>query len=80
MHHFKMLDKWLNLVYIDAFSHARITQNKNKNVSLEFNGYDVRLSDYSNDEVYLKNKDNILYDINKSTKIKEYNTELLQTV
>ena len=31
---FQVIDKWENMVYIDAFSHAKITQNNNANMRL----------------------------------------------
>jgi type II restriction enzyme len=80
IHHFKMLDKWENMVYIDAFSHAKITQNKNRNVVLGVIKDDISLSDFSKNEVYLKYKENILYTpINKDT-MKNYNKDLLNTI
>jgi len=80
IHHFKMLDKWENMVYIDAFSHAKITQNKNRNVVLGVIKDDISLSDFSKNEVYLKYKENILYTpINKDT-MKNYNNDLLNTI
>ena len=77
IHHFKMLDKWENMVYIDAFSHAKITQNKNRNVVLEVAKNDITLTDYSDNEIYLKHKKNILYKPTNKIKMKEYNFELL---
>ncbi len=77
IHHFKILDKWENMVYIDAFSHAKITQNKNRNIILETVKDDIKLSDYSNNEVYLKNNDNILYKTINQDKMKKYNIDLL---
>lgn len=79
-HHFKLLDKWQNMVYIDAFSHAKITQNKNRNIVMEIEKNDIKLSDYSNNEVYLKFKENILYKIANQIKMKKYNEDLLITV
>ncbi|NLZ96462.1 MAG: restriction endonuclease subunit R [Candidatus Magasanikbacteria bacterium] len=80
IHHFKMLDRWENMVYIDAFSHAKITQNKNRNIILEIIKDDIKLSDYSNNEVYLKNVDNILYKTTNQDKMKNYNIDLLTTI
>lgn len=80
IYHFKILDKWENMVYIDAFSHAKITQNKNRNIVLGVIKNDITLSDYSDNEVYLKWKKNILYSpINKKI-MKNYNKNLLNTV
>lgn len=80
IHHFKMLDKWENMVYIDAFSHAKITQNKNKNVILEVVENDITLSDYSDNEVYLKYQKNILYKPDNKRVMKKYNFELRNTL
>jgi len=80
IHHFKMLDKWENMVYIDAFSHAKITQNKNRNVVLGVMKDDISLSDFSKNEVYLKYKENILYTPTNKNTMKNYNQELLNTI
>ncbi|MGH7239350.1 MAG: restriction endonuclease subunit R, partial [Candidatus Saccharimonadales bacterium] len=80
IHHFRILDKWQNMVYIDAFSHAKITQNHNRNVVLDTKEEDITLSDYSNSVVYLKNKENIIYQPKNQSVMKKYNTELLNTV
>ncbi len=80
IHHFKMLDKWENMVYIDAFSHAKITQNKNKNVILEVVENDITLSDYSDNEIYLKYQKNILYKPDNKEVMKKYNFELRNTL
>ena len=80
IHHFKMLDKWENMVYIDAFSHAKITQNKNRNVVLEVVKDDITLTDHSDSEVYLKYKENILYKPTNKDTMRDYNNELLNTV
>ena len=63
IHHFKIIDKWKNLIYIDAFSHAKITQNANKNVVLDILHEDMILSDYSKNKVYLRHSKNALYKI-----------------
>ncbi len=80
VHHFKMIDKWENLVYIDAFSHAKITQNANKNVVLGILTNDIVLSDYNENEVYLKYIENILYKLENGTVMKKYNEELRNTI
>lgn len=75
-----MLDKWENMVYIDGFSHAKITQNKNRNVVLGVMNNDITLADYSKNEVYLKYNENILYrPVNKEI-MRIYNKDLLNTV
>jgi len=80
IHHFKILDKWENMVYIDGFSHAKITQNKNRNVILDTDKDNIKLSDYLNNKVYLKYKENILYQPINQLKLKSYNTDLLKTI
>jgi len=80
IYHFKMLDKWENMVYIDAFSHAKITQNKNRNVVLKVVKNDMTLADYSNNEVYLKYTENILYKPMNKNIMQNYNDELLNTI
>jgi len=80
IHHFKMLDKWENMVYIDGYSHAKISQNHNKNVILDTEKEDMRLSDYSGKIVYLKYKDNIIYKPTNQSEMKKYNNELLNTI
>lgn len=78
--HFKILDKWENMVYIDAFSHAKITQNNNKNIVMKFENNDMLLSDYSENCVHLKNVENILYEPNNKTILGNYNYQLINTV
>ena len=43
---FQVLDKWENMAYIDAFSHAKITQNNNANMRLEFHNDTAVFSDF----------------------------------
>lgn len=75
--HFKLLDKWENMVYIDGFSHAKITQNNNRNIIVSTIHEDIILSDYSKNTVYLQYKKNILYNPAKQEIIKKCNHELL---
>ncbi len=80
LHHFKMLDKWENMVYIDAFSHAKITQNNNRNVILSTNNDDISLKDHSDNEVYLKYQENIAYQPTNKGTMQHYNHELLNVL
>ena len=80
IHHFKLLDKWENMVYIDAFSHAKITQNNNRNVIMDFISDDMTLTDYSKNQIYLKIKENIAYKPINKIMLKKYNNELLNTI
>lgn len=80
IHHFKMIDKWENMIYIDAFSHAKITQNRNRNVVMNFIKDDMTLDDYSNNQVYLKNEYNISYKPDNKLTMRRYNSDLRNTV
>lgn len=80
VHQFKLLDKWENMTYIDGYSHAKITQNSNRNVVMSTSGEDLVLKDYAGNEIHLKNKKNIVYNAQKQTIMLNYNAELLNTV
>ncbi len=77
---YKLLDHWKNMVYIDAFNHAKITQNHNRNVIFGSQQDDITLTDYSNNQVYLKYQKDIFYKTVNKNKMQNYNTELLTTV
>ena len=74
---FSILDDWQNLVYIDAFSHAQITQNNNANVKLIFNSEQAIFEDFDKKQVKCKKQENILYDSKKENLMLEYNQKLL---
>ena len=74
--HFKLIDNWKNMTYIDGFNHARIGQNKNRNIIMESQGEDLMLMDYFNDQIYLKNNINILYSVDHQPMMLNYNKEL----
>lgn len=74
---FNILDKWQNLAYIDAFSHAQITQNNNANVKLDFTNTDAIFSDFDNNQVKCKKDSQILYDESKQETMLDYNHSLL---
>ncbi|MDY3113424.1 MAG: restriction endonuclease subunit R [Helicobacter sp.] len=76
---FQVLDKWENMVYIDAFSHAKITQNNNKNMRLNFNGDNAEFSDFSNNIVHCENHKNIKYDTKKQELMLDYNKSILDS-
>lgn len=77
---FDTLDNWQNLVYIDAFSHAKITHNNNANVKLKFRNKDVIFIDFENKEVECKKDINILYDDSKQDIMLKYNKEILKSI
>ena len=77
---YKLFDKWQNMVYIDALSHAIITQNRNRNVVMSIKDDGFVLSDYNQNSVYLENKKSILYDTTKQENMFNYNKQLLTTI
>lgn len=77
---FKLFDNWQNMVYISAFEHATITQQGNRNVVMTTDHENIILSDYSENQVFLKNRETILYDARKQPIMVQYNQRLLQAV
>lgn len=77
---FKLFDNWKNMVYINAYEHALITQNRNRNVRMTASEEDLILSDYSDYSVYLKNTESILYATEHQPDMLEYNRRLLEVV
>lgn len=76
---FFLLDKWQNMIYIDGYSHAKITQSGNKHIRLSFSDKDVLLYDTYDDEVNLTYDKNILYSLNKKQVMLETNTNLINS-
>lgn len=74
--HFKLFDNWKNLVYIDGYNHARITQNGSRNIYMDGNGMNIILSDRVESEIELKHNQNIRYNIDHQTLMLGYNREL----
>ena len=79
-YHFKLLDNWKNMVYIDGFSHAKITQNNNKNVLMKFESQRMILEDYSNNKVEFKPGENLLWSEIHKEDMTKYNLMLLEFV
>ncbi|MCY3906285.1 MAG: hypothetical protein OXF63_03445 [Anaerolineaceae bacterium] len=77
---FKLFDNWLNMVYINAYEHAIITQKRNRNVRMTASEDDLILSDYSDNSVYLKNTESILYATEHQPDMLDYNRRLLEIV
>lgn len=77
---FKLFDNWKNMVYISAFDHATITQNRNRNVLMKAANGDIVLSDYSSNSVHLKDGKNLLYSVDKQPIIVDYNRRLRESV
>uniref|UniRef100_UPI000AC0B48F hypothetical protein n=1 Tax=Treponema endosymbiont of Eucomonympha sp. TaxID=1580831 RepID=UPI000AC0B48F len=78
IHQFKLLDKWLNMVYIDGFSHGKITQNNNRNVVMENDAATIILSDYTKNKIILEFRKNVVYSYEKVVNMLDYNKELLK--
>ena len=74
---FLILDDWQNLVYIDVYSHAQITQNNNANVRLSFDENDAIFTDFNDNSVCCKNNTNIKYNLSKQEIMFDYNQKLL---
>ncbi|GAA9880008.1 type IIS restriction endonuclease subunit R [Helicobacter pylori] len=79
---FDLLDKWENLIYIDAFNHAKISQTQNKHICLYFKDCDVILSKGLKEEqesLYLTYIKNVLYKLDLQNAMLEYNKDLLHS-
>lgn len=77
---YKLFDVWQNMVYIDAYSHAKITQNKNRNVFMSAHNDDIILSDKNDNRVFLIADACILYDRKKQDIMLDCNNRLRTTV
>lgn len=76
---FQVIDKWENMVYIDAFSHAKITQNNNANMRLSFENDNANFSDFNDCIVHCENHTNIKYDTEKQELMLDYNKRILDS-
>ena len=79
-HHFKLLDSWKNMVYIDGYNHAKITQNRNLNVQMKIEESDIILTDYSNNKVELFFPKDVIWDPQQAHTLQTYNDQLLKFV
>lgn len=77
---FKLFDNWKNMVYINAFDHATITQNRNRNVLMKAANGDIVLSDHSSNSVHLRRGENLLYSVDKQSTMLDYNRRLRGSV
>lgn len=77
---YKLFDTWRNMVYIDATSHAKVTQNRNRNVNMVKHGTGFLLADFSGNQVELIKDQTILYNTSNQPMMLEKNKELLTTV
>lgn len=76
--HFVLLDKWENMIYIDGYSHAQITQNRNKNIVLSKGVNGLILQDYESNIVNLEKDINVLYNEDKEPIMLSYNDTLIR--
>ncbi|MCY3976827.1 MAG: hypothetical protein OXG23_01895 [Chloroflexi bacterium] len=77
---FKLFDSWKNMVYISGFEHAKITQNRNRNVVMTACEENLVLSDYGENSVFLKRDETVLYDSVQQPVLLDYNARLRQSV
>lgn len=75
--HFKLLDRWENMVYIDGFTHAKITQKKLKNVIMRAVNNDLNLLDDLENKITLRYEQNIMYAVKNQQKMIQCNQDLL---
>ena len=75
---FQTLDVWENMIYIDGYTHSKISHTNNKNTKLEFVGENVILQDMARvvDDILCVNKTNVLYDVSKQSVMKNYNKSI----
>ena len=59
--------------------HAKITQNRNRNVNMVVDGDNLELCDFINNKVYLEKDKNIVYNPELKDTMLDYNRQLLQT-
>ena len=79
----KMVDNYINLIYIHQRQHRRISQNRNKNVVLTIDPSEAIFSDFeNNNSVKTENEKNALYtkETRKIKKMADYNVGLLKSI
>lgn len=76
------LDVWENLVYIDGYTHGKISQSNNKNIVLHFIREDVSLSDNAHilPDIFCKRFDNIEYDVANQSVMEQFNKNTLASL
>lgn len=76
---FDVLDSWENMIYIDGYTHNKISQTNNKNYVLEFNDKTLILKDGSGnlDNVICEYDINVKYDPENKIVMLNYNTNIL---
>lgn len=78
---YRLFDKWENMVYIDAYRHAIITQNRNRNVEMRSDGNNILLIDHFGNVIKLDfERKNILYNPENQSTMLDYNKELINSL
>ena len=79
---FAVLDVWQNMVYIDGYTHSKITHTNNKNVGLEFNNDDITLADPSGilKDIKCAKDKNVIYNSKNKTTMKNFNSNILNSI
>lgn len=79
---FSALDVWQNLVYIDAYTHAKISQTNSKNIILSFVSDDVCFSDNAKilPDIFCEKSINIEYDTANKAIMKDYNDKTIKSL
>lgn len=75
---FQTLDVWENMIYIDGYTHSKISHTNNKNTKLEFVNDNIILKDTAMiiEDILCVNRINVLYDVSKQYIMKEYNESI----
>jgi len=75
-HEFKLFDNWQNLIYIDAFTHAKVSQSGNKHVRLVISGDGLALEAHDGERIELIEGENLIYSRALKNKMLTYNSRL----
>jgi len=74
---FFLLDHWENMIYIDGYSHAQITQSGNNHVILNFHNNDIILMNHNLEKIYCYFNKNVIYSPENGDIMKFTNDRLL---
>ncbi|MDY4787780.1 MAG: restriction endonuclease subunit R [Bacilli bacterium] len=79
---FLALDVWENMLYIDGYTHAKITHTNNKNTRLFFESEDIILKDSSKilEDIKCKKSENVLYDSSNKDVMLKYNNNIINSL
>lgn len=76
------LDVWQNMVYIDGYTHGKITQQGSRHTILNFIGKDMKLTDYTKHfaPILCKHVENVEYDPANQATMQNYNTDTIRSI